>query len=38
MEIKEIFATAEDKMQKSLNNLSQEFAAIRAGRRSEERR
>ncbi len=32
MEIKEIFATAEDKMQKSLNNLSQEFASIRAGR------
>ena len=27
-----IFATAEDKMNKSLNNLSQEFAAIRAGR------
>lgn len=32
MEIKGIFATAEDKMQKSLNNLSQEFASIRAGR------
>ena len=28
----EIFATAESKMNKSLNNLSQEFAAIRAGR------
>ena len=28
----EIFATAETKMNKSLNNLSQEFAAIRAGR------
>ncbi len=27
-----IFATAEDKMNKSLNNLSQEYAAIRAGR------
>lgn len=27
-----IFATAEDKMNKSLNNLLQEFAAIRAGR------
>ncbi len=27
-----VFATAEDKMNKSLNNLSQEFAAIRAGR------
>ncbi len=27
-----IFATAEDKMNKSLNNLTQEFAAIRAGR------
>ncbi len=28
----EIFATAESKMNKSLNNLAQEFAAIRAGR------
>ena len=28
----EIFATAESKMNKSLNNLSSEFAAIRAGR------
>ncbi len=27
-----VFATAEDKMNKSLNNLLQEFAAIRAGR------
>lgn len=27
-----IFATAEDKMNKSINNLVQEFAAIRAGR------
>lgn len=32
MEIKEIFSRAEDKMQKSLNNLNQEFASIRAGR------
>lgn len=32
MEIKEVFATAEEKMQKSLNNLSHEFTAIRAGR------
>jgi len=30
--MKQIFATAEEKMNKSLNNLSQEFAAIRAGR------
>ena len=30
--MKEIFAVAEEKMNKSLNNLSQEFAAIRAGR------
>ncbi|MBQ5840553.1 MAG: ribosome recycling factor [Clostridia bacterium] len=30
--MKEIFAIAEDKMNKSLNNLSQEFASIRAGR------
>ena len=28
----QIFATAEDKMNKSLNNLAGEFAAIRAGR------
>ena len=28
----EIFATAETKMNKSLNNMSSEFAAIRAGR------
>ncbi|MBQ1950609.1 MAG: ribosome recycling factor [Clostridia bacterium] len=30
--MKEIFAKAEEKMNKSLNNLAQEFAAIRAGR------
>lgn len=30
--MKEIFTVAEDKMNKSLNNLTQEFAAIRAGR------
>ena len=28
----EIFATAETKMNKSLNNMASEFAAIRAGR------
>ena len=28
----QIFATAEEKMNKSLNNLSSEFASIRAGR------
>lgn len=30
--MKQVFATAEDKMNKSLNNLAQEFASIRAGR------
>ena len=32
MEIKDVFATAEEKMGKSVNNLVQEFASIRAGR------
>ncbi len=30
--MKQVFATAEEKMNKSLNNLAGEFAAIRAGR------
>ena len=32
MEMKEVFAVAEDKMNKSVNNLVQEFGSIRAGR------